>query len=277
VSCLLVACAACGDPEGRPPRAEGAPASVGLRVVSLHPAATAFVLELGAGGTLIAVDRESARLSGLGPLPTVTLAGAPELRPDLVLVPGLGRDDSAAVARLRALGGEVLEVAPRDYDEVFALCRGLGARLAGAARAAAFESRLGRELGALAAESHGQRRPRVAAVLGLEPLELAPAHSFATDLIELAGGTSTAHDHVQPLRAATLAQLATASPDLVLVVSPQALAEPAREAARTALAGVAPVAFFALDPQRFWVRDGGDAVRRLRALIESHSGPLAAE
>jgi ABC-type hemin transport system substrate-binding protein len=236
--------------------------------VSLSPAATAFVVDLGAASALIAVDRESATLPGLPSLPIVALQDAPGLRPDLVLAPALREEDAPAVERVRALGSEVIEIAPRDYEAVFALLRDLGERLVGEVRAANFVSDLGRELGALSAASRGRRRPRVAALRAVEPLELAPAHGFETDLIELAGGTSTAHDHDQRMRPVTVSQLVATEPDLVLVVSPTAMPEPARAAVRRALGDLVPIEFFVLDTQRFWARGGRDAVLRLRALIE---------
>ena len=275
VSVLCALSAACGEPE--PPAAGPANPASGLRVISLSPAGSAFALDLGAGSSLIAVDPESARLAGLGSLPTVTLEDASELRPDLLLVPPVGPEDPSILTRLRAAGSDVIEIAPEDYDDVFALCRGLGARLAGPVRAAAFESRLGRELGALAATSHGQRRPRVAAVLTLEPLELAAAHSFATDLIELAGGTSTSHDHEGTKPPTRLAELVASAPDLVLLLSPTPRSEAARASARSLLADALPSEFFAFDPASFWVRDGPATVGRLRALIEPLSKAGGAE
>jgi ABC-type hemin transport system substrate-binding protein len=235
--------------------------------VSLAPAATEFVVDLGAASALIAVDRESAILPGLASLPIVALQDARGLGPDLVLAPALRDEDAPAVEGLRALGSEVIEIAPRDYEAVFALLRHVGERLVGAVRTATFVSDLGRELGALSAASHGRRRPRVAALRAAEPLEPAPAHGFETDLIELAGGTSTAHDHDRPLPV-TVAQLVATGPDLVLVVSPSALPEPARAAVRSALGDPVAIEFFVLDTQRFWARGGRDAVLRLRALIE---------
>jgi ABC-type hemin transport system substrate-binding protein len=236
--------------------------------VSLAPAASELVVDLGAASALIAVDRESAALPGLASLPIVALEDAPGLRPDLVLAPALRDEDAPAVERLRGQGSEVIEIAPGDYEAVFALLRRVGARLVGEARAAAFANDLGRELGALSAASRGRRRPRVGALRAGEALEPAPAHGFETDLIELAGGTSTAHDHDQRTRAATVAQLVATAPDLVLVVSPTELPEPARAAVRSALGDAVPVEFFALDTRRFWARGGRDAVLRLRALIE---------
>lgn len=269
LSLLLVGC---GAPQDSSPGETVSASTVPSRVVSLLPAASAFVVDLGAGSKLIAVDPESARLPGLGQLPVVAPRDLPGLRPDLVLVHAVRPEDAAVFERLRTQGSEVVEVAPRDYEDVFDLCRGLGARLAGTARARSFESAMGRELGALAAASHGRPRPRVAAVLGLDPLEIAPAHSFATDLIEMAGGTSTTHDHQLATPPTTVTELAeSGAPDLWLVLSATAMAEPARAAARAALGDSAPIEFFVLDTQRFWAREGTDAVRSLRAVFDELS------
>ena len=268
-SALFALLTACGAQEEPTPQATALlPPPARLRIVSLLPAASAFVLDLGAGSMLIGVDRESARLPELGPLPIVVLEDAPGLRPDLVLVPALRAEDAPILERLRAVGSEVIEIAPRHYDDFSALCHGLGARLVGQVRAMAFEGSHGRELATLAALSHGRSRPRVAPVIGFEPFELAPAHSFATDLIEMAGGTSTSHDHVQLLPPVSLAKLVATEPDLLLMISATPMAEPARAAARNALGDAVAIEFFVLDTQRFWVRDFGDAVRRLRAVIE---------
>ena len=259
---------ACGAPDEPAPGTALAPEPAARRVVSLAPAASAFVVDLGAASALIAVDRESATLPGLSSLPIVALRDAPGLRPDLVLAPALREADAPSVERLRALGSEVIEIAPQDFEAVFALFRDVGARLVGEVRAASFVSDLGRELGALSAASHGRRRPRVAALRAAESLEPAPAHGFETDLIELAGGTSTAHDHTRRARPASVAQLVATDPDLVLVVSATAMTEPARAAVRRAVGDSVAIEFFVLDTQRFWARGGRDAVLRLRARIE---------
>ena len=88
---LLTACGAQEEPE--PDAKALLPPSAWLRVVSLLPAASTIVLDLGAGSTRIAVDRESARLPELGLLPIVALEDVPGLHPDLVLVPALREAD----------------------------------------------------------------------------------------------------------------------------------------------------------------------------------------
>lgn len=260
---LLVACGPSQEDVPPPP-----PRSLPLRVVSLSPAASEFVLALGAASTLIAVDGESWRLPRLTHLPIVELDGAVDLHPDLVLVPALRREDQPLAEQLRAHGGQVIEVAPHDFDDVFALCRSLGTRLVGYARATVFENTMARELASTSGSFYGRPRPRIAAVIGVEPLVVAGGHSFTTDLIELAGGSSVTHALEEPKTPMSVAQLIATAPDLLLVVSASALSEREQEAVRLELRDAPRLGFFVFDADRFWVRDGIDAVRRLRALVE---------
>ena len=69
---VLLACAACGPPEGVTPSTDWDPASPrAVRVVSLSPLASRFLLLLEAQDRLVGVDRESARLPGLEELDRV--------------------------------------------------------------------------------------------------------------------------------------------------------------------------------------------------------------
>jgi ABC-type hemin transport system substrate-binding protein len=95
------------------------------RVVSLSPMGTEIVLALGMGERLVAVDSASALLPGARGLP-VTESGAAEAHsPDLVLTPAA----EAAAARHSAPSARVIEVAPHDFDDAWALCVSIGAAL----------------------------------------------------------------------------------------------------------------------------------------------------
>ena len=138
----------------------------------------------------------------------------------------------------------------------------------GRVRATEYEIAMGRDLARLGASSSDQSRPRVVALLELDPLVVAGGHGFTTDLIELAGGTHIAHENHEQTRVTDVAQLSASEPDLILVLSSTPLPEPVRAAARALLAEAAPLEFFELDPARFWVRDGVATVKRLHALIK---------
>jgi ABC-type Fe3+-hydroxamate transport system substrate-binding protein len=143
---------------------------------------------------------------------------------------------------LRAAGAELVEFAPHDLEDVFELCRRVGGQLVGTANALRFETELARPLAQIGGSSFGLARPRVIAVVGLDPLELAGGHSFETDLIEIAGGRSLTHGGDEPRLALRSEQLAEYAPDLILVVvSPVELTPAEQRAAHDALPGDARV------------------------------------
>lgn len=270
---LLLAVLACE----RPGAAGAGPATEPARpprVVSLAPVASDLLLALGASASLVGVDRESQGLPGLGGLPVVELADAVALEPDLVLVPRLPPADEAPATRLRAAGSELVEVAPHDLDDAFALCRSLGSRLVGSARAEAFLSSLGTQLAQISGASFGRVRPRIAAVVAVEPFELAGGHSFATDLIEIAGGRSVTHELEEQRIPTSGGDLLATAPDLVLMTGSELPSRSEQERLRSLLGAAPRLVFFAFDSERFWVRDAVEVARRLRALVEPLSREL---
>jgi ABC-type Fe3+-hydroxamate transport system substrate-binding protein len=249
-------------------------------VVSLSPIATRFVLALDAGHLLLGVDSDSAQMHELSDLPVVDLAGAAGLAPDLVLAPSLPGAGDPAVRELRESGAEIVEFQPHSLEDVAALCRTVGAQLAGDASAQRFELDLSLPLAQVGGEASGPR-PRVLAVTQLDPPEVAGAHSFETDLIEIAGGTSVTHESsaTHGLDARRLAippeQWSDFRPDLLLVTSSSEPAPAERRRAEQALPPGYRVAFFAFDRDLFWLGDAADDARRLRALIAPVARELA--
>ena len=124
---LLLFVAACG---GSAPAAEGPP-----RVVSLHDVTTELVVALGAAERLVGVDEPVdvapearaavARLPRVGDLESI-LAVRPTLVVGMHIVEA---KEPELVARLRAAGIVVYLGDPTTLDDVFALLRGVGARL----------------------------------------------------------------------------------------------------------------------------------------------------
>jgi iron complex transport system substrate-binding protein len=264
----------CGPAEFGPeePDADARP----MRIVSLTPEASRFLLALGAGAAVVAVDPASGRIPGLEAAPRSGLAEAPRFAPDLILVPELVGADLARVAELNAGGREIVSFAPHDLDDAFASCRELGARIVGRAEASALEHRLSRDLARIGGASFGRPRPRVAALVQLVPLELAGGHSFVTDLIEIAGGHSVTHDREDHRLRTDAEGLASLAPDLVLVVGAEGQGSAAHEAARAISPPATPVELFVFEPSLLWTGGMADAALRLRALIEPLSDALAA-
>lgn len=252
-------------PEASPsPRADRTPRA--QRIVSLSPIASRFLLALGVGDRLVAVDRDSLGAPGISARPATTFDEVARFDPDLVLVPNLP-DDRRALETLESAGARIVEFSPHDLEDVFALCRGLGGELVGGAAAGALERRIARPLALIAGESPAEGRPRVIALVRVDPPEIAGGHSFETDLIEIAGGSSITHgsdDHRRPIDSAGLARLA---PDLVVVMSAQPLGPADEERALRLVGDLAPVSFFRFAPETFWLDEPAREAARLRETI----------
>ena len=246
------------------------------RVVALSPQASGFVAAIGARHVLVGVDEASRRDATLAELPVVTWEGVADLDPDLVLVSAAPAAGDPVVERLRAQGARWVEFAPHSLEDVFELCRTVGALLVGAAEALRFETEMARPLASIGGASFGQPRPRVLAVVELDPLELAGGHSFETDLIEIAGGSSLTHGGSEPRLTASLDEITRYGADLVLVVTPAEMTPAEQRAARDRLPPGARVEFFPLDREVFWLRDPTQQAAQLRAVIEPLSRERAA-
>jgi len=247
------------DDAPSPPPAES-------RIVSLSPLATRFLLELGVSSRLVAVDTGSLALLGTTPRPVTSLAAAHRFDADLVLVPALP-DDVRSLADLADAGARVVEFAPHDLEDVFILVRGVAGPLVGEEAATAFERRIARPLALIAGQSPSEGRPRVIALVNVDPPEIAGGHSFETDLIEIAGGSSVTHggdDNRRPIDAAELVRLA---PDRVVVMTASALDARDQDRALRLVGAIASVDFFTFDRESFWLAEPAEDAARLRAIF----------
>ena len=245
--------------------APGARALEAMRVVSLSPVASEIVLALGLEGRLEAVDAASARLPGLPALPVAEAGAVARFSPDLVLAPAA----QAESLRRAVPGAEVLEIEPHDLDEAWDLWREIGAALGHAEQARRQVRERTRPLAEISAASFGRRRPRVAAIVSLAPLEIAGGHSFLTDVIELAGGESVSHGSEETRLAWSPEALVGAGAELVLLVGDAPLRGDALARAR-ALVGPGPrLEPLVFDPERFWLDDPTAVVARVAAFIEA--------
>jgi ABC-type Fe3+-hydroxamate transport system substrate-binding protein len=281
---LSLAMIACDAPELTPDRdVPSSKPEAPSRVVSLSPEASRLILALGAGNLVVAVDSESGALAAYRELPTTDLSGAEAFAPQLVLVPRSREKQRAHEHDSLSLRGpsifervgsyELVEIGPYDYEEAFALIRELGTRLIGSDRASEYEREISRELAEIGGSSRGRARPRVLAVTNLTPLEFASSHSFATDLIEIAGGESLTHSLGDELLGKSFDEMENLAIELVLVVQPGTLDVEERERVRSKVPDTIPIEFFVFDAFNAWMVDGPEAARRLRKIIESRATP----
>jgi iron complex transport system substrate-binding protein len=269
---LALTLAALGCDRGAPEPAPAPTKTPVNRVVSMSPLATRFMLAIGAQSRLVAADALSAELPGLAGLPAVDLGSALAYRPELVLVPEAPVPGDPDAAALHRSGARIAVFAPHSFEDVVALLHEVGVDLVGLEQASRFEAAFSRPLAKIGGESHGEPRPRVVAVVSFDPLVIAGGHSFETDLIEIAGGTSVTHPGAEPRLAIAPERWRDLAPDLVLVIAEAPRSRRDEQALRNAIPPGPEVAFFPFDPA-FWLTASDEPARRLRAVIE----PIAAK
>lgn len=256
------------SPALEPDRSE--PPSKAPRIVSVSPLATRFLRELGAGDRIVALDGSEAPASpgqdGAPLAPPAHLADLVAVEPDYVFVPALP-DDQAELVPLQAAGIRVVEFAPHSLEDVMALLYGIGAEIVGEDGAVAFERRLLRPVALIAGQSSPFDRLRVLALVGVDPPEIAGGHSFETDLIEIAGGSSLTHggsDVRQPIDGEKLSQW---KPDLVVVMTDGELRPADQDRALEFVGEIAPVVFLPYARETFWLEEPAREAARLREAI----------
>ncbi len=146
--------------------------------------------------------------------------------------------------------------------------------LVGTGRANQFEIALSRPLAKIGGESFGQPRPRTAAVVDLAPVTLAGGHSFETDLIEIAGGSSVTHGGDATRVVVDAEDWARLAPDLIVVMTSRPMNESERNSALTLLPLENEVFFFRFDAESFWLDAPAETAQRFRGLIAARSRAL---
>ena len=239
----------------------------GQRIVSLHPAATEILIDLGAEGHLVARTQDE-RDDRLAALPSVGGMLTPDLEvlaraaPDLVIAGG--SSDRSALSRVVERGGGRVEALGLDrLSDVVPAIRRVGdwVGLASAADSLAedFEATL-RDARAVRGRAV---RPRVLWVVWSEPIVLAGPGTLLHDVIEAAGGENAAGRHRAPWPRVGLESLLALDPDvLVWPLDPGLFPvdELSRRAGWRSLAAVASGRVLSVDAER--LHDAGPEVAR---------------
>lgn len=190
------------------------------RILSLIPAVTELLVELGAEGRIVGrTDYDTA--SAVRALPSVgggigpSLERVLELRPDLV-IRFAGPSDAATGARLDDAGIRHVAVRLDRIEDLLAIVTLMGRELENPQGAANLRSRLEGELEGVRTRVAGRPRVRVVYLLGGDPPLVASAGTFLHELLEIAGAENllaTAGPLYAPVSVEAILALA---PDLIL-------------------------------------------------------------
>jgi iron complex transport system substrate-binding protein len=162
------------------------------RIVSLVPAATQALLELGAGDRLVGrtdFDRDPrvAHLPSVGGGIGPSIEHVVRLAPDLV-VRFEGEQDRGTPPLLERAGIPHLGVRPDRIEDVREMVRLLGRATGHESEAEELVAAMDAELAAVQVRVADLERPRVAFLLGGDPPWVATGDTFLHELLEIAGG-----------------------------------------------------------------------------------------
>ncbi len=191
------------------------------RILSLVPSATAILLALEGGPSLVG-RTEFDRQPELSHLPSVggglgaSLERVLSVRPDLV-IRFHGPSDRETAMRLDELGIPHLAVRPDRVDDVFRIVETLGLVLGASARARALTEALRSELEEVRRAAGEQPRRRVAILLGGNPPLVAGPGTFLHDLVTLAGGENLFADGGELYAPTSVEEILRRTPELLLL------------------------------------------------------------
>lgn len=191
------------------------------RLVSLSPSVSRILVRLDAIPFVVGVDAESKQIPGLGNIATVGVSRADEiaaLEPTVVFVAQSGATASPA----EMFGSREILVerfAPRTTDDIFDVYRALATILGSPDTGEALVDRETRLLARMSASVLHERRPAVALVTGRAPIRVMAGDSYASDLVEIAGGNTVLEDVTDARRVLTPDELGARAPDVVIDAS----------------------------------------------------------
>lgn len=194
-----------------------------MRLVSLCPSLTELVFALERGGELVGVTRfcvhpaEGVRaLEKVGGTKDPDVARIVALAPDLVL---MNREENRVedAEALRAAGLRVHDSMPRTLDETATMVRSIGDALERHDEGEAIARDIERRAERVRARAAGKPRPRFAYLIWRKPWMSVNADTFASALLELAGGENVFGARPVRYPEVTPESLAAAEPELVLL------------------------------------------------------------
>lgn len=211
-------------------------------IVSLTPATTEILFELGVGDRVVATDSasdtpaEAAALPDVADFSAVDVEAVVDNEADLVIAGGLGFTPPDAVAQLRELGIPVIVIYAPSVEAVYEDIELVGTAVGRETEAADLASALRTEMDAISAAVAGQEAPRTFYEIGYTDATgqiFAPAdESFVAEMVSLAGGdpitTGDPASYEIPLET-----LITADPEIIVLgVNPFYMPTPEQVAAR---------------------------------------------
>ncbi len=203
---------------------QAAPEAAPSRIVSLVPATTEMLFDMGAGRRVVGVgsyDRfppDVERLPRLGGLLDPNIEQLIALRPDLVIVYETQAELRRQLERARI---PMWTYSTRTLPDVLSTLRSLADRIGLPNEGAAAAGRIEARLKAVQARVAGRVRPRTLLVFGREAgalrgINASGGYGFLHDLLEMAGGTDVLADVPRAAVAMSSEMVIARSPEVII-------------------------------------------------------------
>lgn len=221
---VILAGAGCAD-DGTPDPPQNPPGQA-QRIISLVPAVTDLLVEMGAAHRLVArtnFDRDArlAALPSVGDGLSPGLEGLLAKQPDLVI----SWPDAQArklVTRLTEMGVATYDARVETIDDVAVTALSLGRMLGLDSAATALVERLGNQLDQVKRSVAERRKACILYVIHVNPPMSVGPGSFVHELIEIAGGRNVFADAGSPWPHISLEEVIRRQPDMVVMADANA-------------------------------------------------------
>jgi ABC-type Fe3+-hydroxamate transport system substrate-binding protein len=194
-----------------------------MRLVSLCPSLTELVFDLGRGPDLVGVTEWCvhpaegvARVEKVGGTKNPAVARIVELAPDLVLMNEEENRREDAIA-LQSASVRTLSSLPRDVQGTAAMVREIGSALDRRTEADVIARDIETRGARVRESARGQRPVPFAYLVWRKPYMAVNGDTFASALLELAGGRNVFAQHAERYPEIGVEELASARPELVLL------------------------------------------------------------
>ncbi|MBN1441980.1 MAG: ABC transporter substrate-binding protein [Planctomycetes bacterium] len=254
LAAALPACRPSGAPgESEEPGERSASAGAGLRIVSLSPAVTQMVRDLGLESSIVAAGRYDPvaprEAEVVGDLYQLDYEKLLRLRPDHIFLQPGRPGVPARLERMAADHGWRLHhyqihkvedvLRALHSSEGSAGQTGVGEALGAAEKAAALAAKLRDDLERLSALTRGRRAPRTLLLFGLDPLTGVGRETFLGEMLEIAGGDNALPAGGPPYPVLDREKLLALAPEAIVVIrSTDASPDPSVEQPSRYLAGL---------------------------------------
>jgi iron complex transport system substrate-binding protein len=224
---LLAACRGRGAPVGARSVTDGMGRAVRLpatvaRVVSLAPSSTEILFAIGAGATVVGLDRysdwppQTARVEKVGANLDPSLERVVALRPDVVFT-NTSANNQATVEGLERLGLAVFVSRSEGLEAIYRDVQAIGDAVGRSAAASRLAADLRARVEAVRARARGAPPVRTLVVVWPDPLVVAGPTTHVSDLLAAVGAVNVADDTRQSFPTYSLERVIARAPEALIV------------------------------------------------------------